>query len=162
MALGHAPVNIEIRRAEGCEASALTAIAFAAKRHWGYPEEWIGLWAAELTVDSTYIEKNWVFVAKACARTLGWCSVSKEPDQCWLDHCWVLPEAARHGIGRRLVLRTFDLAVELRLPTLKVIADPNAEGFYRRLGFRRIGDHPSVPNGRRLPILEANAADPLT
>jgi hypothetical protein len=44
----------------------------------------------------------------------------------------------------------------LKWPTLKVIADPNAEAFYCKLGFRRIGDHPSVPAGRQLPVLEGN------
>ena len=152
-------MNVEMRRADGSEASELTAIAFAAKRHWGYPDEWIDLWAGELTVDAGYIEENWVFLAKNGTCTLGWCAVLEERGEYWLDYCWVLPEAIGHGIGRALVLRAFSLAAELGLATLKVIADPKAESFYRKLGFRRIGDDPSVPNGRRLPVLEANVAN---
>lgn len=86
-------VNVEIRKAEGAEWPELTAIAFAAKRHWGYPEKWIDLWVDELTIDSQYIERNRVFVANAEARTLGWCAVLAEERQCWLDYCWVLLEA---------------------------------------------------------------------
>jgi hypothetical protein len=52
------PVTIEIRRAEGPEASELTAVAFAAKRHWGYPEAWIDLWADELTVDASVLSRK--------------------------------------------------------------------------------------------------------
>jgi GNAT superfamily N-acetyltransferase len=151
-------VKVEISKADGSEASELTAIAFAAKRHWGYPEEWIELWADELTVDAAYLEKNWVFLAKDRTRIVGWCAVSEGRGEHWLDYCWVVPEATGHGVGRSLVLRALRLAGELHWPTLRVIADPNAEGFYRRLGFRRIGNHPSVPDGRRLPVLEANAA----
>lgn len=152
-------MSIEIRRAEAFEASELTAIAFAAKRHWGYPDAWIDLWADELSVDSRYIEENRVFLAADGTRTLGWCALSEERGEYWLDYCWVLPEAAGRGIGRALILETFRLAAELRSSTLKVIADPNAEGFYCKMGFRRIGDHPSVPSGRRLPVLEADVAN---
>lgn len=152
-------VNINIQRAECCDASELTAIAFAAKRYWGYPEEWIELWADELTVDANYIATNWVFLAKADSRTVGWCSVSRERGEIWLDYCWVLPEESGNGIGRTLVRRALDLAAELKSPALKVISDPNAEDFYRKLGFHPVGDHPSVPQGRRLPVLEANVAD---
>ncbi len=148
-------MDIRIRNAVKSEAAELTEIAFAAKRHWGYPEEWIELWADELTVDATYVEQNRVFLAEVAADKLGWCAVSQERDQCWLDYCWVLPEAAGQGIGRMLVVRALTLAAEFEYRTLRVIADPNAEGFYRKLGFRRIGDHPSRPDGRRLPVLEA-------
>ena len=152
-------MNIEIRSAGAVEASELTTIAFAAKRHWGYPEAWIDLWADELSVDGKYIEENWVFLATDGTRTLGWCAVSEQREEYWLDYCWVLPEAAGHGIGRALIHQAFRVAAELRALTIKVVADPNAEGFYCKLGFRQIGDRPSVPNGRRLPVLEADVAN---
>lgn len=152
-------MDIAIRRAEALEAPELTAIAFAAKLHWSYPETWIDLWADELSIDSRYIDESWVFVALGDDRTLGWCAISEEGGEYWLDYCWVLPDAMGRGIGRALVSRAFHLAAELESSTLKVIADPNAEAFYCKLGFRRIGEHPSVPTGRRLPILEANVAN---
>lgn len=151
-------MNIEIRRAKAFEATELTAIAFAAKRHWEYPEEWIQLWADELSVDGGYIEENRVFLASDGTRTLGWCALSEEREGYWLDYCWVLPEAARRGIGRALVLHAFRRAADLRSLFLKVVADPNAEGFYCKMGFRRIGYHPSVPSGRTLPVLQADIA----
>lgn len=146
---------IEFRRAGDTEADDLTAIAFAAKRHWDYPEAWIEAWSDELTVDADYIGKNRVFVATDGRGVLGWYALSGDADDHWLDFCWVLPEAIGQGIGRRLVSHAFSQAARLGWPALKVIADPNAEGFYRKLGFRRIGDHPSVPEGRRLPLLES-------
>jgi GNAT superfamily N-acetyltransferase len=157
--LGDAAVNIEIRSAEAVEASELTAIAFAAKRYWGYPEAWIDLWADELSVDNKYIEKNRVFVATDGTRTLGWCAVSEDRGEYWLDYCWVSPDAAGRGIGRALIHQAFRLAMKQRSLKLKVVADPNAEAFYCKLGFRRIGDRPSVPHGRRLPVLEADLAN---
>lgn len=148
-------MNVEIRKAEGDMAADLTAIAFAAKRHWNYPEEWIELWADELTIDADYIEANRVLVAQDATRIVGWCAVAEIQGEYWLDYCWVLPEAAGLGIGRMLVQQAFELAAELDCDVLRVIADPNATGFYQKLGFVLIGEQPSRPEGRRLPVLEA-------
>lgn len=152
-------MDVVLREAVGSDAAELTRIAFAAKRHWDYPEEWIELWADELTVDTGYIEGNWVLAATAGSQIVGWCAVTEDRGQYWLDYCWVLPAAAGNGVGRALVARALGYAAASQSRTLKVIADPNAEGFYRRLGFRLIGDCPSRPEGRRLPVLEADAAN---
>ena len=149
-------VAVQIRRAEGSDAAELTVIAHAAKRRWEYPEDWMELWRDELTVDEHYVDTNWVFLAEEGTTVSGWCSVAKDQDGCWLDHCWVLPEAAGRGIGQMLVHRALSLASQLQFVSLKVISDPNAEGFYRKLGFRHVGEHPSKPEGRRLPVLEAS------
>lgn len=152
-------MNIMYRKAVGSDASELTNIAFAAKRHWDYPEKWILLWTDDMTVDPGYVENNWILLAETESRILGWCAVSNERGESWLDHCWVLPEAAGNGIGRTLVRMALGYAAKLQSAELKVISDPNAEGFYRKLGFRLVGEHPSTPKGRRLPILEANVAN---
>lgn len=151
-------MDIVFHQAAGSDASELTDIAFAAKRYWNYPEKWIELWADELTVDAEYIETNWVVAATAGSRIVGWCAVVPARGECWLDYCWVTPAAFGNGIGRALVTRALGYAADAQSRTLKVISDPHAEGFYRRLGFRRIGDRPSKPAGRRLPVLEADAA----
>ena len=148
-------MSCAIRRATPADAEELTDVAFAAKRYWDYPESWIELWTDELRVDPDYVGSHRVFVASDGARIVGWSSVAAEDGELWLDYCWVLPEAAGRGIGRMLVSRALDVAAETRSRTLKVVSDPNAEGFYRRLGFRRVGQRPSVPKGRNLPVLEA-------
>ncbi len=37
--------------------------------------------------------------------------------------------------------------------TLRIASDPNAEGFYLKMGARRVGETPSQPEGRALPLL---------
>src|SRR5438445_217906 len=61
------PMTVEIRQAQRTDAESLTAIAHAAKRSWRYPEEWIRLWADELTVTPDFIERNRV----GCAQRSG-------------------------------------------------------------------------------------------
>jgi GNAT superfamily N-acetyltransferase len=146
-------MSVRIRRAEPSDAAVLTAIAFAAKRYWEYPEEWLGLWADELTVDPEYIGTHETWVAEDETCVLGWCALSRDEDAASLDHCWVKPDAIGRGIGRTLVQQAGASAAGLRLACLDVISDPHAEAFYRKLGFRRIGEHPSKPEGRTLPVL---------
>ena len=153
-----APTGVRFRAAVGSDAPALTEIAFAAKRHWGYPEEWMALWADELTIEPGYVANNWVLVATRDAGMLGWCAVEDRRGELWVEYCWVLSAAAGQGIGRAMMQRAFAYAADRGVSSMKVIADPNAEGFYRKLGFRRIGDVPSRPEGRRLPLLEIDLA----
>jgi GNAT superfamily N-acetyltransferase len=70
-----------------------------------------------------------------------------------LEHMWVEPKLIGAGVGRLLfthLLRHLRRAGALRLT---IASDPNAEGFYRALGARRIGSVRSRPAGRRLPLL---------
>lgn len=43
-------MSIALRPATPADAAVLTEIAHAAKRHWGYPERWVQLWRAALTI----------------------------------------------------------------------------------------------------------------
>ncbi|PYS84043.1 MAG: GNAT family N-acetyltransferase, partial [Acidobacteria bacterium] len=56
-------MDIQIRRAQPDEAAVLTEIAHAAKRHWGYPENWIEHWQDDLTITPDFIATNEMYVA---------------------------------------------------------------------------------------------------
>jgi|SRR5262245_16873441 len=59
---------MRIVRAKPDEAEALTEIAFAAKRHWGYPEKWIESWRETLTVTPEFIASHETYVATWIAK----------------------------------------------------------------------------------------------
>ncbi len=58
-----------------------------------------------------------------------------------LEHLWVLPEHIGTGIGRALFDHAVRKAAALGATILSIEADPNAEGFYRRMGARRVGEN---------------------
>ena len=60
------------------EAAQLSAIAHAAKRHWGYPEAWIQHWRLTLTITPEYIARNPTFVAEDFYRKMGLVTVGRE------------------------------------------------------------------------------------
>ena len=151
-----------IIRAKPEDADALTAIAHAAKRHWGYPERWIEAWRDILTMRPEFIAANVAYAAIEDNHAVGFYVLTTEADGIHLDHLWIMPPAMRRGIGRAL----FDHAVEQARNSgsrlLKIEADPHAEGFYQRLGARRVGVNMTEIDGRprELPLLEFRISNP--
>ena len=146
-----------IRRATAGDTPALTAIARAAKAHWGYPAAWLAGWEPMLTFTAPDLERADFFVIQQDGRVLGFSATLPGVQRWTLDHLWVLPEAMGLGYGRRLVEHALARAIAGGATGLEIESDPNAEGFYARLGARRVGwSAAPVPGAvdRRLPRLE--------
>jgi GNAT superfamily N-acetyltransferase len=146
---------MQIVRAEPKDADALTEIAHAAKRHWGYSERWIESWRDTLTIRAEFIAENVAWCVTEDARAVGFYLLTNESDGLHLDHLWILPEAIGRGIGRALFEHAVEEARTLGHRLLKIEADPNAEGFYTRMGARRVGETVTEIEGQRreLPLL---------
>jgi GNAT superfamily N-acetyltransferase len=143
-----------IRRAVAADALALTAIAHAAKRHWRYPEEWIALWRRDLTFTPEFIERCPVYCAVESDIVVGVSALVFAAADCELEHFWVMPSRMGAGVGRALFEHAVERCRAIGARRLWINADPNAEGFYERMGARRVGEVPSTPAGRVLPRLE--------
>ena len=146
-------MDIAIRRARGDEAEALTRVAHAAKRYWGYPEAYIQLWKDDLTVTPDFVERQAVFCAVQDAKILGFYALSGEGTTWELEHLWVEPEHIGTGIGAQLLAHAARTMRAAGGTTLRIASDPHAEGFYRRMGARRVGEVASKPEGRKLLLL---------
>ena len=146
-------MDVNIRQARPDEAEVLTEIAHAAKRYWGYPENWIEHWKADLTITPDFIRNNETYVAIAGEEIVGCCAIvfsgsptSDSPAE--LEHMWIRPEHMGTGVGRALFMHVRERAADLKVPVLELSADPNAEGFYQRMGAKRIGEVPAEMEGK--------------
>jgi GNAT superfamily N-acetyltransferase len=148
--------DYSLRPATVADAPALTAIAHAAKRHWGYPEEWIRRWADGLTLTPAYIGQNLVFIAREGETIRGFHALVLQGNDAQLDHLWVLPDAMGQGIGRALFEHAENCARQNGATRLWVESDPHAESFYRHLGMTVFDQTPAPMDGqpRFLPLLE--------
>lgn len=151
---------LRVRRAHRTDAAVLTRIAHAAKRHWGYPEEWIRLWAADLTLSAESIDEQLVYAACRGAEVVGLYALSRDGDAFELEHMWVDPPHLGTGVGGRLFDHAVATARSHGGATLHIASDPHAEGFYRRMGARRVGEVASSPGDRTLPLLVFDLAVP--
>jgi GNAT superfamily N-acetyltransferase len=83
-------------------------------------------------------------------------SLRGRPTGLRLDHLWIVPQAMHRGIGRQLFEHAVEEATRLGYSCIKIEADPNAEGFYKRMGAVRVGTRLSEVWGQRreLPLME--------
>jgi N-acetylglutamate synthase-like GNAT family acetyltransferase len=153
-------MSLVIQRAKPGEAGVLTDIAHAAKRHWGYPENWIQHWKADLTITPEFIATNEVYIAMNGEEIVGCCAITFNGSLAELEHMWIKPEHIGTGVGRALFLYVKERAANLKIPALELSADPNAEGFYERMGATRIGEVRSEIEGelRVLPRMKIGIA----
>jgi N-acetylglutamate synthase-like GNAT family acetyltransferase len=131
---------LQIRKAQTEEAETLTAIAIAAKRYWGYPENWIEHWRDELTITPEFVNQHDVFVAEENNRVLGFYALIVKNEKAELDHLWVAPEDIGRGVGKELFLHAMDRASHLNVGEVEIYSDPNAESFYSKLGAVKDGE----------------------
>ena len=145
-----------IRPAAANEASVLSNLALDAKRYWGYPEHWIRHWQADLTISPDFIDDNHVYVAEEDGKIQGFYALIVTGDQAELDHMWVTPACIGTGVGKALFLDAMERAAALKVNAVEISADPNAAGFYRRMGATDVGETDASFDGvtRKLPRLK--------
>ena len=88
---------------------------------------------------ASQLEEQRVRVAEQGGIVLGFSVVLARGDVCELDGLFVEPGHWRRGIGRALMQDAFALGRAGGAWMMEVIANPQAESFYARLGFTRTG-----------------------
>jgi GNAT superfamily N-acetyltransferase len=156
-----------IRPAEMNEAQVLTNLSFESKGYWAYPKEYFDIWKSELTLTRDYIEKNDVLVFESEGVIVGYYSIIElENDLAvsgikinkgyWLEHMFIAPGHIGQGIGTMMFDHLRKRCKEKRIPKLGILADPNARGFYEKMGCNYQGEFPSTIAGRTTPLFVLN------
>jgi GNAT superfamily N-acetyltransferase len=112
------------------------------------------LWVDDLTVTEAFITSHPVHCAVTGSDILGFYALSNDGSTFELEHMWVYPPHIGTGVGRALFEHAVRTVRTLGGAVLRIGSDPNAVGFYRTMGARLVGEVPSKPQGRSLPLLE--------
>lgn len=149
-------MNLQILPARPEQADELSRIALAAKAYWGYPEHWMEVWKPQLTFNPQYFVENESLTAVRDGSLIGFYTLQEKNGNAWIENLFVLPEWIGKGIGKSLFLHAVDLARQRGYRTLQLEADPNATGFYLKMGMHKIGERQSEVYGqpRTLPVME--------
>jgi len=135
----------------------LTEITKKSKGYWGYSEEQILKWSANLTVSAIYIEGNDVFKLVEENKIIGYYSYLKqEKNQVKLDNLFILPEYIGKGFGAYLMNDFLQRMRNEKYQKIILDSEPNAEEFYQKLGFKKIGEFETSIKNRFMPIMEMN------
>jgi hypothetical protein len=70
-----------IERAKPRTAQTLTDIAFAAKRHWNYPQNWIDSWRDAMTVQPEFIASHETYAVLVDGRIVGFYALVEKGDK---------------------------------------------------------------------------------
>jgi ADP-ribose pyrophosphatase YjhB (NUDIX family)/GNAT superfamily N-acetyltransferase len=152
---------IRIRRGRPDEADELTALAGRSKAHWGYDADFMERIHDAMSLSPHDVETHEVWVLEdGTGRVIGFHRVIPG-DPAEVEDLWVEPDAMGTGHGRRLFEHAVAVATSLGASAVELDADPNARGFYERMGMVHVGDTPStlVP-GRTLPRMRIQLSRP--
>ena len=149
-------MNIHIRRTLPEEADALSQIALSAKAYWGYPEGCMEIWTPLFTITPEFISSADVRTSEANSELAGFYALIFVKQRASLEHLWILPAYIGQGIGRALFEHALARCREMQCQGLEIVSELNAQGFYERMGAKKVGVSIGEVNGdlRSLPVME--------
>ncbi len=146
---------MSIEKAQPTDAEALTALTMRSKAHWGYTPEQLLSWREELTITPAYINQNEVFKLIKDYEIIGFYTHQPlDATRIKLNFLFVEPAYIGHGYGSRLLNDFLRRVGKSKFTKVLLDADPNAEAFYEKHGFKVVGKLQSAIKDRYLPIME--------
>jgi GNAT superfamily N-acetyltransferase len=146
-------VSVIIRPGRADEGARLKEIAIAAKGHWGYEPEKVREWANQGDFTPQRLRELIVFVADSVGLAVGWASLIPKGEVGWLEDLWIDPGSMGKGVGSNLFRRVADEAKALGARRMEWEAEPNAIGFYEKMGARYVRDSEQTEWGRILSVM---------
>jgi len=133
----------------------LTVITQKSKAYWGYSEQQIKIWSDALTVTKTYLETTPVYKLSIDNQIVAYYSfVYEDEHTVKLDNLFVLPKYIGKGVGLFLMNDFLNRLKETNFKKVILHSEPNAEMFYAKFGFVKVGQLETSIKDRFLPILE--------
>lgn len=146
---------MKIKKANSNSHKILTEITKKSKAFWGYSNEQIEIWSEFLTVSKEYIETNPVYNLVVEDQIIGYYSFFHESENTIkLDNLFVLPEFIGKGFGKILMNDFLNRLKDIDVQKVILNSEPNAEAFYKKFGFVKIGQIETSIKDRFLPIME--------
>jgi GNAT superfamily N-acetyltransferase len=145
---------LTFRRAVPDDSLRLSELTLASKAHWGYDEAFMERARPDLVVTREYLEANECWVVDNDGEVVGWFSLVDVPGSLLLDNFFLLPGHIGAGLGRQMWQKALARVAGRGADRLTLESDPNAAGFYERMGARRTGSVIAPATGRELPTFE--------
>lgn len=129
---------VTVRAVEQADHDRLRELTFESKAYWDYERDFVRRWADALSFETD--RERWL--AEFDGEIVAWMALAPPVDGVVvLDDLWVDPSSMGQGLGSRLFRLAADRAREFGAVRLEWGAEPNAVGFYEKLGGRKLRDH---------------------
>ena len=145
---------MRLRSPSHYEYATLTDLCMRSKAVWGYPDDMLEEFRAELTIAEEDVESSIVIVADDIRGIAGVAQVALDGDTAWLEKLFVEPTRLGEGTGQMMYVWACRVAQDSGARDLVIDCDPDAMKFYMRMGAEPDGEaeSPSI-SGRMLPRL---------
>lgn len=148
---------LEIRQAKSSEAALLTDIAARGESYWGVDPDFVENFTAIYRITENFINDNPTYVIEEEGKIIGFYGLSTKKEQKELEYLYIEPEYIGKGYGRHLWNHMIDYCKGNGIDNIVFVANPQAVGFYTKLGAVEIGLVESlVRKGRMVPKLKYN------
>lgn len=146
---------MKVARAKTEDAKDITALTIRSKDYWGYGDAQIEKWREELTITADYINANQVFKLINEDKLLGFYAYqATDATTVNLNFLFVEPHFIGQKYGKLLIEDFLNRIAKDGFRRATLDADPNAEKFYERFGFKVIGKLETSIKDRFLPVME--------
>ncbi|MCF8714294.1 GNAT family N-acetyltransferase [Joostella atrarenae] len=151
---------MEIIIASSDDNKELTELTIQSKSYWGYSHAQIESWKDELTITSDYLKKNSVYKLIKKGTILGFYAyLIRDNNNIELDYFFISESCIGKGYGHLLMNHFLERVKSLNYSRVFLTADPNAEPFYIKSGFKTTKYIESKINERLLPYMELRFED---
>lgn len=141
-----------IRLAKLEEAQTLTNLMRRSKAHWGYDADFMADAEAEMTVRTEDFISCKHYILEIEGQPAGFSSLCDRGEVVLLDNLFIEPKWIGQGVGRQLWDHAVSFAQKEKLTAIILVSDPNALGFYQKMGAVVVGESQSgIRPGRMLP-----------
>ena len=144
-----------IEKASPADHEILTKITKDGKAFWGYSKEQIDHWEQDLTITAQYIEQNETYKLVLNDRIIGYYSyLNLGKGHLKLDYFFLFQKYIGKGYGQLLLRDFLEKAKSSKTVDIILEAEPNAENFYAKFGFKTYDQKESSIKGRFLPLMK--------
>lgn len=148
---------MNIERAIPSDSKELSDLTFQSKAHWGFSSEQMELWRDKLMVNPDYFEQAEVFKLVHETAILAYYSfIELTPNRVKLDNMFIQASHIGTGLGKLMMKHFLKEARRRNYQSIELDAEPKAEQFYAKMGFKVIGQLETSIKNRFLPIMELN------
>ncbi len=151
--MGRVPHGLKLRPPRAAEGERLREIAIAAKSHWGYERDQVLAWVADGDFSPAGLRAKAFVVADVAGTAIAFASLVERGESWILDDLWVDPAWIGRGVGTKLFEECAERARRGGASRLEWEAEPNAVGFYERLGAKHLGESEPTSFGRTVPVM---------
>lgn len=97
-------------------------------------------WKHDQSLTPSFISHNPVFALKYEEDIVGFFAFDLNFNPVELKHFWIDPKFTGAGAGRVLFSHVFEYLVSIEFTEFQVVVEPNAFGFYSKMGGKVIGE----------------------